>query len=228
MSRLLLSCLLAVYLSIPSAFATEKDVEHYKHELISLNQNIGTYYFIEDHLAKGLQDQNHTQIGSVQDFLINERGQVEQLIGELNDMNLGQTTLTLAYNDLEHSKNSYTLAMNAENMEEELAIFLSNIETAAGYDAADLISTRRLKGRQITLPTGEPIGIVENVITDKENYQVVGVLVKSLETRPEHERIALPYPNGLKIKNTGFSNNLQLAEEYVEIVQEFCAAGIPN
>lgn len=215
-------------ISITPAFAADTQVEDYKKELISLNRDIGTYYFVKDHFSKTLTDQNDIVIGSVQDFLINNQGEVQTLIGELNDMDLGSAQLTLAFQDISQTQDSYALAMQAGNMEEELANFLANIETAAGEDTEPLISARRLHGRHILLPTGESIGVVEQVVTDKNSEKILGVLIEGIETRPDYERFVLPYPNGLSIKNTGFNNDLELAEEYVEVIQKFTAEGVPN
>ncbi len=229
MKRLLLAAALFSFTSFHGVYASETDnVESYKKELIALNKNIGTYYFAQDSLKKPIENLEHQQIGTVQDFLINNQGEVQTLIAELNAMDLNGTPLTLAYNDISQNSDAYQIALNAENMEAELAGFLANIEVAAGASAEDLVSTRRLHGRDIVLPNGESIGQVENVITNKNNDHVVGVLVKGFSTRPEYERIALPYPNGLKIKNTGFSNNLQLFEDYVEIIAQYSAEGIPH
>ncbi len=215
-------------LMISTAFAAENNVDSYKKELIALNQNIGTYYFVNDNLSKKLADENNLVIGSVQDFLINNQGEVQTLIGELNDMNLGMSHMNLAFNDVSQNQESYTLAMNAENMEEELAVFLANIETAAGEESETLVSARRLHGRHILLPTGESIGVVDEVVTDEKAEKVVGVLIEGLESRPDYERFVLPYPNGLSIKNSGFNNDLELAEEYVAVIENFTAEGIPN
>ena len=228
MLRLLKICAVIAMANTGPALAANPQADSYKKELIALNQNIGTYYFVKDHLSKDLTDENNIVVGSVQDFLINDQGAVQTLVGELNNMNLGMSHLNLAFNEVSLDQDSFSLAVQAQNMEEDLAIFLANIETAAGEDTAPLVSARRLHGRHILLPTGESIGVVEEVVTYKNSEKVVGVLIEGLETRPDYERFVLPYPNGLSIKNSGFNNDLELAEEYVEIIQRFTAEGIPN
>ncbi len=228
MLRFILPFFMAVFFPFFPAHAANTDIESYTKELISLNKNIGTYYFIGDHIQENIADSDNQQIGTVQDFLINSRGEVEQLVGDLNTMAFGDQILNIAYEEIDRAESSYQVAYKAAEMEEHLATWLASIETASGEESEGLVSARRLHGREILLPTGESIGEVERVITDKETRKVVGVLIKDMLTRPEHERIALPYPNGLRIKNTGLSNDLELAEEYVEVVQQFTAEGIPD
>lgn len=208
--------------------AEENVIHQYKKDIIKLNKDIGTYYFVSDSLFNTIEDAEQTRVGSVQDFLINSRGEVEKIVSELNQLDLGVTQLNLDYADLQKGKKSYQLAFKAGEMEEQLAVFLANIETAAGAETDELISARRLKDREIVLPNGEAIGSVAEVITDKETQKIVGVLMENIGTRPDYERFALPYPQGLKIYNTGFSNNLRLSEEFVGVIQDFTAEGIPN
>ncbi|MCB9964134.1 MAG: hypothetical protein H6855_06160 [Rhodospirillales bacterium] len=222
------SCFALLLLTAIPAYAVENDINTYKQQVIHLNRDIGTYYYIGDYISREIEDNAHQKVGSVQDFLINDRGEVKKIVGELNTQAGEKLTLDLDYADLGNNPSSYQLAYKASELEEKLASFLSNIETAAGDDSAELISARRLQGRTVTLPSGKAIGQVDQVITDKNTKEIVGVLMKDIATRPQYERFALPYPEGLKIKNTGFSNNLELGEDYAEVVQEFTAAGIPN
>jgi sporulation protein YlmC with PRC-barrel domain len=224
----LLSLAALILFSAPVHAAEDRNVESYKKQIISLNKNIGTYYFISDTIMRPIQDSDHQQVGSVQDFLINHQGEVEKIVGELNNMANGKTILSLNFDDLSQSKDSFMLAYKAAEMEEQLASYLANLETAAGDDAEDLISARRLQGRRIVLPSGEAIGEVEQVITDRNTKTIVGVLMKDLNQRPAYERFALPYPNGLSVKNTGFESNLEIAGDYADIVQDFTAEGLPN
>ena len=228
MLRFILSFIVMAFVYSSPARGAEIDIDDYKNEVISLNKDIGTYYFIGDYILENIEDNESQKIGTVQDFLINNQGEVELLVSQLNDLSLGETFLNLSYDDIGKSDNSFQVAHKAAEMEEKLAFYLANIEVAAGTQTEGLVSARRLHGREILLPTGESIGEVERVITDKNTQKVVGVLIKDLNTRPEYERFALPYPLGLSIKNTGFSNDLELAEEYVEVIQQFTAEGIPK
>lgn len=226
MIRFTLSLIIMSLVYISPAQGADMAIDDYKNEVISLNRDIGTYYFIGDYILENIEDTENQKIGTVQDFLINNQGEVELLVSQLNDLSLGETILNLSYDDIGKNQNSFQVAHKAAEMEERLAFYLANIEVAAGTEG--LVSARRLHGREILLPSGESIGEVERVITDKETQKIVGVLIKDLNTRPEYERFALPYPIGLSIKNTGLSNDLELAEDYVEVIQQFTAEGIPK
>ena len=99
MLRLLKICAVIAMANTGPALAANPQADSYKKELIALNQNIGTYYFVKDHLSKDLTDENNIVVGSVQDFLINDQGAVQTLVGELNNMNLGMSHLNLAFNE---------------------------------------------------------------------------------------------------------------------------------
>ena len=194
-----------------------------------LNKNIGTYYFSEELLDQDIQNLENEVVGLVNDALIDKNGDVEEIVTSLKQGD-DKIIMTLNYEDFKASSENLQIALSFDQAQDQLAAFLSNIETAAGPSsvANRLVSVRRLEKRNVLLPDGSILGQVDKVVMNKTQDQVIGVLVKDISTRPQYERIALPYPMGLRLKNTGLSNDLELAEEYVETVLELTAEGIPK
>ena len=213
--------------------ADEMDSDAYQQRLISLNKNIDQYQSIENQLHQAIQSAEAENIGEIEDFLINENGDIEKVVTNFSDMGLGDQSLhidiaTITQSDM---NNAYQLAEAEFNVEEQMASILSTIETAAGSNDLsnapdiDLISAHRLQGRNILTNDGENLGQVIDVITDQSAQKVVGVIIQNFD---QGSNIALPYPTGLRIKNTGLSNDLEIQDHFANMVKTYWVAPSSN
>lgn len=152
------------------------------------------YQKAEDTLSRRILDRKNKVIGNLKDIIVGGNGGVNALNVEFDRLRL-TTPVTVNYNNLKmkSSSNGYAVGFTDEEVAGFYPNLLAQVETAAGADANDNLSIRKIIGAEIYALDGRRIGAVENVLFDVRGERAQLLYVKLSANQLSSDGVAIPF-----------------------------------
>lgn len=177
-------------------------------------------------LDRTVLDRKNRTIGDVKDALLNQNGTVTTLIVNFNRLRLPSDAY-INYSELVNrpTTDGYILSVDDDTIEEHYPEMLANIATAAGEDAEEMTSTANLIGAPVKTESGRTIGVVEEVLFDKDGDLAKALYLNMKVGMIRGDHVAVPFSmfdlkdNPMQNKKTAFLSDEE-ADAVIRVTEE--------
>ncbi len=175
-----------------------------------------------DILGRRMLDRKNKVVGSIQDIVLNENGNIAYLNVKFDRMQLSRPVfVNYSRFNVSTVSNGYAMTMNDDEIEALYPELLADIETAAGED--DTYSLRKLQGMKVSTLAGRDIGTIEDVLFGANGKRAEAIYVKMSSGNLRGKGVAIPFGE-VDFANSAMTRQASITEDTARAMSDVAKA----
>ncbi len=170
----------------------------------------------KDVMDRRILDKNQRTMGRVEDIILAPNGEFQTIVAKIDTSGFRETvSFDVASYIVNPMPGSFTVAMDKNQIKQNMPALMAQIETAAGEDAPLTVNT--LRNGSVSKEDGTPVAKVQDVMVDNKSNQILALLVTILAGSNRGASIAIPYEASSASVEQGRAN-LTVTDEQAKII----------
>lgn len=170
-------------------------------------------------LRNRVLDTNMHNLGRIEDITVSAQdGSLQDIITEITAGDFRETLpLNVSLYNINLGSGAFTTSVNIEQLQNNQAELMANLETAAG-DEAPNPTLKNIMKADVKDSAGKRIGKVENVLINDRQKMVAALVIAMMGGGSSY--VAVPY-DAKNIKQNGGKTTIELTQDQAKIVADY-------